>query len=108
MMSKLSKDVTTSARSSLNLGVKKSGREHWSAVEEMEPSASFTCKANGIGVVRMWRRWTVEVEIKSLVAPESMSTRCHNSYPTLLSFHQFVITCADCDDTEFGVGSGGR
>ena len=75
MMSKLSKDVTTSVRSSLNLGVKKSGREHMSAVEEMEPSASFTRTGNGIGVVRMWRRWTVVVEINSLVAPESMSTR---------------------------------
>ena len=41
----------------------------------MEPSASLICKAAGNVVVRMWRRWIVVVEMKSRVAPESISTR---------------------------------
>ena len=43
-------------------------------MEVMEPSASLTRKAAGNVVVRMWRRWIVVVEMKSRVAPESIST----------------------------------
>ena len=73
MISKESKDVTTNVRSSLNFGVKKRGIVHWSTVEVM--NASLTRKAAGNVVVRMWRRWIVVVEMKSRVAPESISTR---------------------------------